>query len=118
MQDLLIKLFYDNRPDAPFFVPLKQSGETERKGSSRFLIHLSFFEAAPTGAVFPCKKKPLILSELHRTHIMHDWTLNGIDRPAVHDQSGTKWGVPPFQHILIRMRSAVAKMEQREGRLL
>lgn len=44
-----------------------------------------FFEAAPTGAVFSMQKRTRsVLSELRRTHNMHDWTLSGTDHPAVH----------------------------------
>lgn len=45
---------------------------------------LSLFKA-PKGAVFSMQKRTRsVLSELRRTHNMHDWTLSGTDHPAVH----------------------------------
>lgn len=78
-----------------------------------------FFEAAPTGAVFSMQKRTRSdLSELRRTHNMHDWTLNGIDHPAVHfnvEQKGK--GSSPMAFTQFTHETIPQKMTGNSSRL-
>ena len=73
------------RPDSPTSAGLPPFPRQRCSDRQVFSSILSLFRGGADRRRFCMQKRTRsVLSELRRTHNMHDWTLSGTDHPAVH----------------------------------